>query len=189
MTPDSLAIGIQLNPTSPSYEPGNYTFRQASSQNVILVSFTITDTNSTALLKWTTSEEINLSYFEIERSPDGTNFLQLGQISANGDTTGIINYTFTDVNNTTVQNYYYRLKMINLDGSFHFSKTIQYSGSLKYIAYYGEKSIKYKGFNGDIHITSNDRTKRIVTGSFFFDFVNSSGQKKQIRNGKFKVLY
>jgi len=189
VTPDSLFIGIRLNPTVPSYVPGNYTFRMHGSQDATVESFTIKDSNSTTLLKWTTSQENNLSYFEIDRSADGSFFTELGNVTPRGNTSSTTNYTFTDPGNRTVQNFYYRLKIVNLDGSFRYSGAVSYSDLFNDVAYYGEKSILHKGFNGAIQVTSNDRTKRIVTGIFSFDYVNNSGQTKQVMNGKFKVLY
>lgn len=189
-TPDSLFIGFKLNPSIPSYVPGNYSFRTEGTQDALLVNFIIKDSNSTALIKWTTSEENNLSYFEIDKSADGSYFTPLGNVTALGNTTGTTDYTFTDANNTTVQNFYYRLKMVNLDGSFRYSALASYNSPFfDDIAYYREKSIQYKGFNGNIQVTSNDRARRIVTGNFSFDYLNNSGQTKQVRNGKFTVLY
>src|SRR5665213_1166619 len=62
-TPDSLLIGIRLNPTTTPYAPGNYPFRIQGTKNAVVESFAIKDTSSTTLLKWVTSLETNLSYF------------------------------------------------------------------------------------------------------------------------------
>lgn len=188
-TADNLSIGIQLSPSLPAYDVGTYPFTPAHVNNAILSSFTIKDTNATTLLKWTTEVEVNLSYFEIQRSPEGTIFMQLGNVTAAGNSSSAINYTFTDNFNRTVQNYYYRLKMVNLDGSYTYSQVILYSGFNSYTAYYGENSLKYKGTNGNIHVTGNDLVKRVVTGDFTFDVTDNAGQTKQIRNGKFRIFY
>lgn len=188
-TADSLSIGIQLSPSLPAYNVGTYSFTPARVNNAILSSFTIKDTNATALLKWTTEAEVNLGYFEIQRSPEGTTFMQIGNVQAAGNSSSTINYTFTDNSNKTLQNYFYRLKMVNLDGSYTYSQLIQYSGFNSYTAYYGEGSLKYKGVNGNIQITTNDVVKRVVMGTFYFDITDNTGQTKQIKNGKFRIFY
>lgn len=188
-TPESISIGIDLDRQSPPYDPGSYTVFTASSiKNALLTSFTIKDSSSIALLQWITSQEFSLSFFSIERSVDGNSFTEIGQVTSAGNPNSDTKYFFTDYNNNTVKNYYYRLKMENLDGSYNYSAAIAYN-DLNATAYYSEGSAIYKGMNGSIEIKSNDKTKRVVNGSFSFDIKYNNGQVKQIRNGTFNVLY
>ena len=63
-----------------------------------------------------TSEEINLKWFEIERSYNGANFEKIGVVNAHS-TSGINSYDFRDEN--FLDGYiYYRLKMVDVDGKF-----------------------------------------------------------------------
>lgn len=85
-----------------------------------LLSFTANHYNSQNVLHWKTAEEINTAQFEIERSADGNLFKALNIIKAkgaNGNT-----YTYYDVQPLTATNFY-RLKMIDKDGSFTYSNT------------------------------------------------------------------
>ena len=86
-----------------------------------LISFSAIANNYTTLL-WKTSDETNMKSFEVERSNDGQNFAFVGNINAkNISTTN--SYSFVD--NTPLKGtIYYRLKMINTDGSFRYSYTI-----------------------------------------------------------------
>jgi len=189
LTPDSISIGFQLTPASPAYQPGTYSFRPGSTTGSLLLSFTIESFNLKPKLTWITGNENNLDYFSIERSGDGINFVTIGNVDAAGNTSSNTNYEFQDNANLNVQKYYYRLKMINVDGSFAFSSLKTYPGWKDYFAYYGEQSLKYRGINGTVQITEHDRTAHIVYGTFFFDIINNAGQTKQIRNGSFKVIY
>ncbi len=189
LTADSISIGFQLAPATPAYQTGTYSFRPGSTTGGILLSFTIESFNLKPKLTWITSNENNLGYFSIERSGDGMNFVNVGKVDAAGNTSSDTNYEFQDNANLTLQSYYYRLKMINADGSFTFSSIRIYPGSRDYFAYYGEQAIKYRGINGKVQITEHDRTAHIVLGTFFFDIINNAGQTKQIRNGSFKVIY
>lgn len=89
-----------------------------------LISFagTAQDDGTTAL-KWITAEEENTSYFEIQRSHDGHSFVPVGLVPASGS--GNHNYTFTD-HSPDVHNLY-RLRMVDLDGSFAYSRIISIS--------------------------------------------------------------
>jgi len=71
------------------------------------------------LLNWSTFNEVNVSGFEIEKSVDGIAFQKLGFVSATNKASAT--YSFSDVVNETS---YYRLKMVDKDGSFTYSKVI-----------------------------------------------------------------
>jgi len=45
------------------------------------------------------------------------------------------------------------------------------------------------GGTGELHITKFDETNRIVSGTFWFDAVNSNGEKVQVREGRFDMHY
>ena len=70
-------------------------------------------------LKWTTDKEINTSHFEIERSADGRNFEQIGEVKA-FSTIGRNSYGFIDSHPLSAN--YYRLKMFDKNGRYSFSK-------------------------------------------------------------------
>ena len=70
-------------------------------------------------LYWITEQEINSSHFEIERSKDGINFNKIGTLNA----ININPYEFID-ENTFIGYNYYRLKMVDIDGSYSYSHTI-----------------------------------------------------------------
>lgn len=90
---------------------------------VILVSFDAQLFNANVLLQWNTSSEQNTSYFEIERSADGTYFSAIGNLTAAGNSFTAINYSFTDKSPVSGTNFY-RLKMVDINGKFSYSKTI-----------------------------------------------------------------
>lgn len=87
-----------------------------------LLSFTGQRGNNGVTLKWTTTDEKNVSHFEIERSNNGIAFIKLGTVTA-ASVSGINNYVFDDITPKTGTNYY-RLKMVDTDGSFEWSKII-----------------------------------------------------------------
>jgi hypothetical protein len=93
-----------------------------------LLSFTVTKENSRALLKWSTTTEINTDKFIIEKSNDGIHYTVIGTVTAARNT--INNYQFTD-NALSKGVNFYRLKMKDADGHFQYSpvRTVLYGGS------------------------------------------------------------
>lgn len=74
---------------------------------------------------WTTTNEINAAYFEVERSSDGTNFIGVAQVDASSslDLTHFysINDQLYNINGNIV---YYRLRIVDNDGKYTYSKII-----------------------------------------------------------------
>ena len=78
--------------------------------------------NHSASLHWATASEINNSHFEIERSYDGRNFETNGEVSGNGNSQHRIDYSYTDVSVSNLENtVFYRLKQVDFDGTSEYS--------------------------------------------------------------------
>lgn len=81
--------------------------------------------NDITTLNWQSNYEINFSHFEIERSNDGINFSNIGfkvPVPGNGGSSA---YQFMDdLSAVSGKVFYYRLKMIDIDGKFTYSSTI-----------------------------------------------------------------
>jgi hypothetical protein len=86
---------------------------------VNLLTFKGTKSGSKATLYWVTASEKNSSYFSVEKSDDGINFSEIGIVSAQGTSNNIVNYKFDDDHFNKL--CYYRLKMVDKDGSFTYS--------------------------------------------------------------------
>lgn len=78
----------------------------------------------TILLDWETGMEFNFSHFEVERSRGDEPFVQIGIVPAQGQGTPVTSYQYTD-DALLPGSYIYRLKSIDLDGSFTYSMTLQ----------------------------------------------------------------
>jgi hypothetical protein len=84
-----------------------------------LLTFTGNSDGSTAWLQWKTTNEINVSHFEIERSADGVRFEKLGQLVAGGNS-----YRFSDQPTSSGATYFYRLKIVDKDGRSRYSEIV-----------------------------------------------------------------
>jgi ELWxxDGT repeat protein len=81
--------------------------------------------NTDGVLSWNTSNEENTSHFEVERSIDGRNFSNIGKVQST-NIPGMHRYAFTDPNIVRLANpfIYYRLRMVDADGRFAYSKIL-----------------------------------------------------------------
>ena len=88
-----------------------------------LISFSAVPQNdNTISLYWNTANEINTQQFAIERSNDGSHFNSLTNVPAKGKANNNYNATIADANTGIV---FYRLKIIDNDGSFVYSPIVK----------------------------------------------------------------
>ncbi len=115
-----------------------------------LTSFNGNRKANNVLLNWNTAEEVNGSYFEIQRN-SGAGFQTITKVNAKNAATGAL-YQFEDINvaNTAVQ---YRLKLVDIDGSFKYSEVV----SIKAISSVSDVSIyPNPAVQGSARIRIND---------------------------------
>ncbi len=79
--------------------------------------------NNSVELNWSTASEINNSHFEIQQSFDAENFQTVGRIDGAGNSNTILNYKSIVENTENIQTYY-KLKQVDFDGKFEYSKVI-----------------------------------------------------------------
>jgi len=91
---------------------------------VELVTFSANAIGNNVTLNWSTATETNNSGFDIQRKNGLEEFSSIGFIPGSGTTTEGRIYQFTD---TELQpgKYFYRLKQIDYDGSFEYSKIVE----------------------------------------------------------------
>ncbi|HWV33900.1 MAG TPA: cadherin-like domain-containing protein [Dyadobacter sp.] len=87
---------------------------------VTLAYFDVQKKEAMTWLEWRTTEETNSAYFDVQRSTDTRNWSVIGTSNAAFESHTARNYTFIDSIPEPGLNYY-RLKMVDADGSFAFS--------------------------------------------------------------------
>jgi hypothetical protein len=103
---------------------------------VTLMTFAAQRNGTVNNLSWNTSQEINTGFFAIERSKDGRNFSQIGQVAATGNSSTIRTYQFTDPSPLKAINYY-RLKIVDIDNSAKYSdvRNVKNTGNADFVVY------------------------------------------------------
>jgi hypothetical protein len=77
-----------------------------------------------AILTWK-ANETHVSHYEVERSVNARNFVKIATVKSQGD--GICQYSLTDPSAAT-GNIYYRLRQVDQDGSYGYSRIVGVSG-------------------------------------------------------------
>ncbi len=127
------------------------------------------------VLNWKTENEKDFSHFEIQKSDNALEFASIGKVRSN-----LSNYyNFIDIN-PNIANNYYRLKMVNIDGTVDFSKTINvnYKYNKEFI------SIENPAKLGELNIATNSINP-------VFNLISVTGSKIEtsvIRNGEGKYI-
>lgn len=75
-------------------------------------------------LKWATSYEFNNQKFVIEKSYDGRNYAEIGSIAGSEYSVSEKAYSFVDPTYQRGTSAYYRIRQVDIDGRFEYSKVV-----------------------------------------------------------------
>jgi hypothetical protein len=110
----------------------------------------LTECNGDISIDWSTASEANNSGFTIEKSLNGLDFNEIGFTKGVGNSNSINRYHFVD-NKISNKVQFYRLKQIDFDGKYEFSKMLIY-----YPKEYEETSVIWPNpFNEYIYINES----------------------------------
>ncbi|TAH03204.1 MAG: T9SS C-terminal target domain-containing protein, partial [Sphingobacteriales bacterium] len=124
-----VSVGVSVVALAHSTSTGNAStseFSQASVTSLLpvqFVSFKAELQSDKVLVSWATAQEQNASHFDVERSTNGRDFTKIGQVKAAGNSNVLVNYSFTD-NNPVLGVSYYRLRQVDIDNRFVYTKTV-----------------------------------------------------------------
>ena len=133
-------------------------------------------------LSWSTATEKDNDYFEIQRSTDLIYFENIGNQIGSGNSNLLLEYNFTDNNIEESEIYYYRLKQVDFDGKYEYSKIISVLSKI-------EEQSKVSVYPNPAHnffIVESSNRKKMDCRVF-----NNTGQvisKLVIYNSKSKIL-
>ena len=107
---------------------GNYVANDASKTSeivssalpVTLANFNVKKEGTSSQLSWATTEETQSDFFEVQHSADAKGWSVLGKVKSNGESKSLKNYNFSHDTPSLGSNYY-RLRMVDIDGTFSFS--------------------------------------------------------------------
>ncbi len=143
-------------------------------------------------MQWSTAQEENSDYFNIQRSVDGKNFTNIATVSAAGTSNTVKNYSYTDkdVENLNDNILFYRLSETDKDGAITNSdiKTINLGNRLLQFSVYPNPAkdfinivAPYNLANALIRITGINGNRLLETKLNF-----SAGQQLKIQISQFE---
>jgi hypothetical protein len=122
------------------------------------------------LVQWKTADESNIDYFEVERSTNGLNFTNIGQVAAS-NSSGSHTYDYYDrqLPSTTC---WYRVRNIDHDGNGKYSSTVKIMPGSRNGAV---RVINNPVTGGILYVAASDQFK----GAYTYQLVNTAGQTLQ----------
>lgn len=116
------APGANTNPANQAIAIGLVSFNQ-SVLPVVLTDFSGYRKNNDVELKWTTSQEFNTAYFDVERN-NGTDWDKIGTVAAAGNSNSDLHYRFLD-QQPRGSLLLYRLKQVDQDNRSKYSNVVR----------------------------------------------------------------
>ena len=149
---------------------------------VKLVSFTAVKNGKDVMAKWKTSSELSTKEFQVEWSADGRNFYSIGTVQAFGNSDVERNYSFLH-KDVAAGNNFYRLKIIDENGSFSYSPVVKLNFAAK-----GIIKVYPAVTNSNINIELN-AAKQEATTMMIFDHTGRllSSKRVQLMAGYNKI--
>lgn len=120
---------------------------------VTLISFDAEEKGNEVIIKWTTTNEMNSNYFDLERSSDAVNFSSIGRISSKANNSGENHYSVTDPSPFEGMNFY-RLKQVDKDGKVTYSQVLAINKNKSSIS---KMSVYPNPVNNSITLTVQDK--------------------------------
>lgn len=142
---------------------------------VNMLSFDLAKQDKSVKLSWTSAQEKNAKEYVVERSANGKDgWSEVTRVAAQGNTSAPTDYTYTDANPLSGVNFY-RLKMVDLDDSYEYYKTVSinlatevnvrlYPNPAKDVLYIDAKE-NLKDLQVDIYSVSGARVLSVNPGS------------------------
>jgi hypothetical protein len=95
---------------------------------VVVSGFFLQRNSKNVIATWQTQQEINSDRFEVERSFDNKLFQTVGTVASHVNSNAINNYSYT-INTDTRNTSFFRIKMIDKDGSVSFTSIKSVKGN------------------------------------------------------------
>lgn len=106
-----------------SFSPFTFAFGNNIVLPVTLIEFKATRADQAIKLNWTVADELQLTGYQLDRSGDGQHFQAIASVPSE-NTPFVKTYNWLDQNPLPGANYY-RLKMIDIDGAFKYSRIVR----------------------------------------------------------------
>jgi hypothetical protein len=125
--------------------------------------------NNKISIEWKVENELNIEKYEVERSSNGTDFINVNSITASGINSVRNSYSWID-NNPLNGNSFYRIKSIDRDGSKKTSNIMKVAAAKMHNA---SITIYPNPIQGNL---INLQFKNQLAGTYYLRLINNNGQ-------------
>lgn len=150
-------------------------------------SFAANRANNETVLRWSTASETNNSHFEVQRSTDGKNYVSIAEVKGKGTTNKTQSYSYADVDVLKAKTVYYRLKQVDYDGQFEYSKTVSVVNTTEKT---GISATTPNPFNSELNVfvnASNAGTAQVEVLDMIGKMHYSNTQLLSVGNNKVEI--
>jgi len=112
--------GYSMADVTTGTSPTGFAALSSSALPVTFQSFYIARRGSDVQLNWSTSQELNNKYYQLEKSTDGRNWKQVAVIIGSGTSSSVSKYAYTD-KNVSDAIVYYRIRQVDVNGNALYS--------------------------------------------------------------------
>ena len=126
----NLRLRWRQTSTTPQFRIDDIKLTYETALPIELMSFEGSKKEDYNLLKWSTASEIDNDYFLLERSQDGTNWININSTDGMGNSNTKVDYLFRDFTFTNDVNYY-RLTQVDFNGVYETFDIISINNSRK----------------------------------------------------------
>ena len=140
---------------------------------ILLTSFDGYYNNGKSELNWQTETEANTDHFIVERSIDGSHYIEIGNVPAKGISSSRTNsYLLTDalLNVQNANRFYYRLKIVDKDGTYKYSKLVITTRP-------GGDNVQVIVYPNPVLRNTTLQIKKATNGKSLIEIFNSMGQR------------
>ncbi|MDE1192501.1 MAG: T9SS type A sorting domain-containing protein [Arachidicoccus sp.] len=162
----TLNSGNYYNDYSTITIPSGCPLTVANTLPIVLKNVYVTVSVNIPTLYWVTESEINSKDFVVERSTDNKTWTPVSTIAAAGNSSGLLNYHYTDNSEGLNGKIYYRIKMNDNGGNSKYSATVS--------ALIGNNAGSYVLY--PIPVKDNLSISGVSNTSTVFKIINTNGQ-------------
>ncbi len=142
---------------------------------VKMIDFNATVVNNDKVVSWKTTSEENAKHFEVYRSLDGVNYTMVGEVAAAGYSQTLQSYSFSDNSVNENVTVFYKLKLVDNDGSFAWSRIVTIAAS-------GAKTTVQSLYPNPTHGTLNINLSEVSDELFTVEIMDAYGKVYQSVN-------
>ena len=144
-------------------------FKPAAVLPLSFLSIRANKVNSQVNVEWTVNNDVNVAYYEVERSANGTDFSTIGTVQS-AKATGNMQYSLKDMLPLNGYNYY-RIRSVAVDREVKYSAVVTVNNSTTNRPTIQVYPNPVKDRNISVHFSDVDK------GRYTMDLYNQLGQK------------